>query len=304
MIFSSDKTESAGGMDLFITRKNGETWSDPVNLGDSINTVSNEIYPFIDSENNLFFSSDRLKGNGGYDIYVCKFQDGTWGNPVNLSRTINTKYDDVAFKISRKDGNKAFYSVKHKSPGRPVQLVMIRKKRANFSENSANLSQIFTDPDIMISRLPEREVIVAREPEITVPEKTEPEVVKEPPVVPVTKEVPVETKKVEEPVKEKTIETKKADPPVLTATKDKVLYRVQFLSSDNPKGSYKFTLDGVVYNTYEYFYSGAYRTCIGEFDTVAAAKELQDKCREKGYSQAFVAAFKNNIRSKDPELFK
>ena len=38
MIFSSDRTPSSGGLDLFITRKTPSGWSTPENLGDNINT--------------------------------------------------------------------------------------------------------------------------------------------------------------------------------------------------------------------------------------------------------------------------
>jgi hypothetical protein len=53
-----------------------------------------------------------------------------------------------------------------------------------------------------------------------------------------------------------------------------------------------------------YLHLGAYRYTIGEFTSIPTAVELQNMCRESGYSQAFVAAFKNNIRSTDPELFR
>jgi len=56
--------------------------------------------------------------------------------------------------------------------------------------------------------------------------------------------------------------------------------------------------------TYEYLYNGGYRTCVGEYSTLTPAKELQNLCRKSGYPQAFVVAFKNNIRTTDPALFK
>jgi hypothetical protein len=47
LIFSSNRTGSIGGMDLFVTQNEGGTWSEPKNLGDAINSKSNEMYPFI-----------------------------------------------------------------------------------------------------------------------------------------------------------------------------------------------------------------------------------------------------------------
>jgi len=86
MIFASDKEGSVGGMDLFISKRVGDKWSPAVNLGKMINTTGNEFFPFLDSENNLFFSSDGLPGFGGYDIFTCKFNGETWEKPENKNQ--------------------------------------------------------------------------------------------------------------------------------------------------------------------------------------------------------------------------
>jgi hypothetical protein len=88
------------------------------------------------------------------------------------------------------------------------------------------------------------------------------------------------------------------------AAKDVVIYRVQILANTKPIGSKSFTLDGKSYKSFEYLYMGGYRTTIGECQKLAEATALQNACRRNGYSQAFVVAFKNNIRSNDPALFK
>ena len=73
LVFASDKDGSYGGMDLFLSRKSGGKWTSPENLGRSINTTGNEYFPFLDSDNNLYYSSDGLPGYGGYDLFTCKF---------------------------------------------------------------------------------------------------------------------------------------------------------------------------------------------------------------------------------------
>lgn len=48
-----------------------DLWSAPVNLGPTVNSVSNEQVPAISSDGEtLFFASDRPGGYGGIDIYV------------------------------------------------------------------------------------------------------------------------------------------------------------------------------------------------------------------------------------------
>ena len=90
----------------------------------------------------------------------------------------------------------------------------------------------------------------------------------------------------------------------LNATKDVVVYRVQFASNATKKGSYNITIGGKNYRTWEYYYKGAYRSTVGEFKTFAAAMEFQKKVKQSGHPQTFVGAFKNNVRSTDPALFK
>jgi hypothetical protein len=102
---------------------------------------------------------------------------------------------------------------------------------------------------------------------------------------------------------------KKIEPANKTVTetivkKETVVFRVQFLSSSTTKGTYKITVTGKEYNTFEYFYAGAYRSTVGEFNTYIDAARFQQAVRQSGYPQAFVVVFKNNIRSTDPSLLK
>jgi TRAP transporter TAXI family solute receptor len=103
--------------------------------------------------------------------------------------------------------------------------------------------------------------------------------------------------------KNNTALTKTPDP-VNADSKDAVKYRVQIYSRNYQKKDGKISINSKSYKTYVYSYLDAYRYTIGEFTSVAPAVELQNICRESGYPEAFVAAFKNNVRSTDTDLFK
>lgn len=301
LIFASDKTGSLGGMDLFMTRKEGAKWSTPENLGKSINTKTNELFPFLDSENNLFFSSDGLAGLGGYDVYMCKFNGKNWEKPVNLTKQINSLNDDVAFTLNRKNGKMAFYTTIENTKKRRIQLYKITLNN-QFALNSLikipdalyTMAQSDkTSSDKILADAIKPEVKEVKKEEVKVPEKTviEPQAKVKPPEA---KVIPPEAKVV----------IIKPTLPTPAVQKDVVIYRVQFLSSTRPQTSNQIIINGKSYIKYEYFYLGAYRWTIGEFRTVAPAIELQSACRKSGYPQAFVAAFKNNTRSLDLQLFK
>jgi uncharacterized protein len=94
-----------------------------------------------------------------------------------------------------------------------------------------------------------------------------------------------------------------AQAPASTPAKETVTYRVQIYSRKYKKDD-QVQLNGKNYKAFVYSYSGAYRYTVGDFTTMAAATELQKVCRQSGYPEAFVVAFKNDVRSTDPALFK
>jgi len=133
MVFASDMKGSFGGMDLFITRNINMKWAEPESLGKIINTRGDEISPFLDRNNNLFFSSNGRKGSGGYDIFLCKFNGKGWDLPVRITNSINTKNDEFAFVVDRLTGNSAFYTSMKSSKNPDLQLyrISLNKKIQN-----------------------------------------------------------------------------------------------------------------------------------------------------------------------------
>jgi WD40-like Beta Propeller Repeat len=74
------------------------SWSDPSNLGSTINTTFNEQGPTLSNDElSLYFGSDRPGGIGGFDIWVsqraCK--DCAWETPLNLGPGVNTSSDET-----------------------------------------------------------------------------------------------------------------------------------------------------------------------------------------------------------------
>jgi hypothetical protein len=70
LYFISDIPGGFGSIDIYKSELVVDQWSIPQNLGRSINTVGNEIFPFIFQDGRLFFSSDAHSILGGLDVYV------------------------------------------------------------------------------------------------------------------------------------------------------------------------------------------------------------------------------------------
>ena len=96
MYFISDMPGGYGQTDIYVTTKEGESWSTPKNLGPEINTEGREMFPFVDKDGELYFASDGHGGLGGLDNFRTKqnTQTKSWGKIRNIGAPINSSYDD------------------------------------------------------------------------------------------------------------------------------------------------------------------------------------------------------------------
>ncbi|MCB0769655.1 MAG: PD40 domain-containing protein [Flavobacteriales bacterium] len=100
LYFVSDMPGGYGGSDIYVCKDLGGQWGEPENLGATINTAQNEVFPFIGADGTLYFSSNGHPGLGGLDIYAAKNlgMDGFAG-PMNVGAPVNGTKDDFAFII-------------------------------------------------------------------------------------------------------------------------------------------------------------------------------------------------------------
>jgi len=95
LYFSSNIKNSIGGFDIFYVKKQGDLWENkPIALS-GVNTESDEIAPWLQSDT-LYFSSNRAGGIGGFDIYSIDKKNNQ--RLLNLGYPINTKNDEISFK--------------------------------------------------------------------------------------------------------------------------------------------------------------------------------------------------------------
>lgn len=85
--------------DVFISKKNGNNWSEPENIGDNINNVGHDaaIAISIDGQKLLIYKSTK-KDKG--DIYISNLEGDTWSKPLPLDGDINTTFWEGSASIS------------------------------------------------------------------------------------------------------------------------------------------------------------------------------------------------------------
>jgi tetratricopeptide (TPR) repeat protein len=104
LYFASSRKGGMGGTDIYICKKLGKKWSEPMNAGKEINTPYDEDFPNISPDGKiLYFSSKGHTSMGGYDIFKSSFDEttNTYTSPKNIGYPINTTDDDMNFRISK-----------------------------------------------------------------------------------------------------------------------------------------------------------------------------------------------------------
>jgi hypothetical protein len=109
LYFVSDMPGGYGGTDLYVCKREGSSWGSPENLGPEVNTEGDEMFPYVDSYNDLYFASDGHGGLGGLDVFKVKGSIGEWGKVKNIGSPINSAYDDFGF-VYEKDRSKGFFT--------------------------------------------------------------------------------------------------------------------------------------------------------------------------------------------------
>ena len=117
LYFASDMPDSKGESDIYkvVINEDG-TFGSPQNLGLPINTEARETFPFVSSENILYFSSDGHPGLGGLDIFGIKIKNGGFTRSVlNVGEPVNSKWDDFSYIIN--EDNKRGYFASNRAEG-------------------------------------------------------------------------------------------------------------------------------------------------------------------------------------------
>ena len=112
LFYVSDQIASIKGTEIYVSAKEGNAWSEPMNCGHIINSKCDELSPFVTKQGNvLLFSSSGHANLGGYDIFSTRFDPEsvkkaikvrdsmalakTFEQPTNIGAPINTIHDEL-----------------------------------------------------------------------------------------------------------------------------------------------------------------------------------------------------------------
>ncbi len=100
LFFVSDMPGGQGGKDIWVCKKNGDSWDKPVNLGSGVNTRGDEMFPYIRKDGVLFFSSNGHPGFGGLDVFSARYANSAWLLKRNEGLQLNSSADDFGISFT------------------------------------------------------------------------------------------------------------------------------------------------------------------------------------------------------------
>ena len=113
MIFAADFPGGYGMHDLWISEYDPreESWMKPVNLGPEINSIGDEMFPYLSDNGDLYFSSDSYEGFGGLDMFKAKkVGDNKWANIENLRYPLNSNEHDFGIILERNNDRRGLFA--------------------------------------------------------------------------------------------------------------------------------------------------------------------------------------------------
>lgn len=110
--YSESISGGFGNGDIYLSKYEGDTYSEPINLGSPINTEYWENDPYIaPDESFIIFQSDRGGNHEFGDLYISyKDQDGKWIQPINMGENINSSTSGEGCPWVTPDGKYLFFS--------------------------------------------------------------------------------------------------------------------------------------------------------------------------------------------------
>jgi hypothetical protein len=114
ILFQSNRPVSSKpdrtGFDIYAVHRTRHGWSEPVHLGNDINTDVSESFASMSIDENIFFMKENPDGKGSSDIYVSRLTKGRYQQPENVGTPVNTNFRESNPFISAKGDFLIYFS--------------------------------------------------------------------------------------------------------------------------------------------------------------------------------------------------
>jgi len=300
LYFSSNRPGGFGGFDIYVSYFRDGKWSNPENLGESINTPGNEITPYFDGEK-LYFASEYHLGLGGYDNFVSEVMEGKWAAATNMGKGINSPADDYYLTPNFEDGN--YYFTSNRLGGRGKDDIYVayalaeQEELVAYEEEMEVPSAVHLD-DIAAVNLDgaSEENFTIVDPKDIIGSTNEPEAVAVSEAETITTyNAPMESA----PMMEEAMLMDLSGAKLVAVTMAEKefediyasVYFIQLASLAQSEGNIKTYNNIQSYGKlYRFFKSSSVKIRLGHFNTRSEAESVLSSIKEYGYGDAFITA--------------
>ena len=150
-VFSADSYNTKGAEDIYVSfHKGAGQWTEPINLGSSINTELQELSPSLSADQTiLYFSSNGRAGYGSYDVYYSQRLDDTWTNwsmPVSQGANVNSEGRELYYRPYPQQSFALFTSTLNSDGYGDVRMAKVKKE----IQDSLILKVLKNAPDTVV----------------------------------------------------------------------------------------------------------------------------------------------------------
>jgi OOP family OmpA-OmpF porin len=153
-IFSAETYGTRGVDDIYISKFENGSWTEPQNLGSSINTKFQELSPSLsDDGKTLYFSSNGRKGQGSFDVYASTRLDNSWtswSTPVNLGTEVNSEGRELFFRNIPDSENAIFTSTKNSDGYGDIKLNHVNNPKPQIDTLTVPVNNIDTTATVAV----------------------------------------------------------------------------------------------------------------------------------------------------------
>jgi hypothetical protein len=122
------------GGNIYTVKKTGSGWTEPKHVGFTINSKWHDSYPCVAGNGTLYFFSRRPGGMGKADLYISRFENGKYLEPVNMGDNFNTPENDYDSFIAPDESYMIFCSTRPGVYGKDDIFVSFRLENGAWSK--------------------------------------------------------------------------------------------------------------------------------------------------------------------------
>lgn len=121
------------GFDIWAVKKTKKGWGDAYHLGNVINTDESESFASITKSGNIYFMKQNPNSTDSSDLYVSRYVNGSYHEPQNVGKPINTTFRESNPFISPDEDFLIYFSSDTTGYG-SVDLMLSRKVNNSWSK--------------------------------------------------------------------------------------------------------------------------------------------------------------------------